>query len=102
MSVQSVNSFQRLHRKTRTYQLAFSSPLNPSVAGNAGNYHVVPLHHSRRSPATAVKVRGVSYNAASNTVTLTLGASAPQGPLQVTITGLGGAGISGATITTTL
>jgi len=57
-------------RKHLVFQLVFSSPLDPSSAGNSGNYTVTQsMKHGREKIAQAIRLQ-VDYNAAAKTVNL--------------------------------
>ncbi len=71
-------------------QIFFTAPLDPTTADIAGNYHVTQKISKRKS--FTVPVRAATFSAAKNSVTLVLGTPKPGKAMQVTVSGLRGAG----------
>jgi hypothetical protein len=96
----------RQSKKGTSYNVAFDQPLSADSVSNVGLYQVfegvtkVVKRHKETVYSKALKIKGVAYNPATNTVTITL--SRPYtGRVQVTIApGLVGAdGTTSSTIT---
>jgi uncharacterized protein (TIGR03118 family) len=84
-------------------QLNFSAPLDAGAAQSAGNYQVVQPGRGKQAHSKAVAILAASYNAGSNSVTLTLAKFNTALPLELTATGLSGAaGTPAGPITTRL
>jgi len=79
----------KLHgKKESTIVLSFSGALSLSDAENLAAYHLVALGKVKKSGAratTSVKITSATYNAATNTVTLTTRSKLPNQPLQLAI-----------------
>jgi hypothetical protein len=71
------------------FTLSFSGPLDASSAQLAGNYVVTQVVGKKKK---AVPVRLATYNAGARSVSLILGNKKPGKGLQVTVSGLRGAG----------
>jgi uncharacterized protein (TIGR03118 family) len=85
------------------FQLNFSTALDAESASTSANYQVVQPGKGKRSHAKPVHVQAAAYNAANNSVTLTLGKFNMALGLNLTATGLKGATSTAAgTITSKL
>jgi hypothetical protein len=80
----------RAKKKSYEGQLFFSAPLDTNSAQNGNNYQVTQRISKKK--LSIIRVLGASYSAANNSVTLTLGKTKPGKPLQLTVSGLKGAG----------
>jgi uncharacterized repeat protein (TIGR01451 family) len=88
-----VTSVQPLgaHGQTKALVLAFNQPLNPTKAQILGNYQIVPLGRPKR----AIRIKAALYNAATQTVTLTLAQRLkPNRRFQLTVVGTGPSGVT--------
>jgi hypothetical protein len=78
-----------------TITLRFSQPLDPSTAANLDDYLLVPVKKSKKGAPAADIPLAVSYNPASNTVTLVAQAKVRRGQaLRLTVIGSGPDGIA--------
>ena len=82
-----------------TITLRFSQPLDASSAGDLDDYILAPVKKkSKKAPAPANIPLGVSYDAATSTVTLTAQAKVKRGQtLRLTVVGSGPDGIAKVT-----
>jgi hypothetical protein len=80
----------RGRRKIITFQLNFSSALDPATAQNVSHYMVTQM--GRRRSVNAVPVLSATLGAGNTSVTLTLGGFKKNKPLQLMATGLTGPG----------
>ena len=83
-------------KKVYSGELIFTAPLDPTTAAIASHYHVTQKI-SKKKTAT-VRVLAAMYSAGNNSVTLSLRSPTPGKALQVTVSGLVGAG--GCSVTT--